>query len=133
MCLVAGTSPRQYLCHIFLYVDSSPCVNFAPSQTGDFDISSRSVILSSPRAETSEASCNANLTYSSSVLATRRPKPASNNLNQSLKWKQIGDENNIVYEIKPQSAHSQHSPKYKDHVHVCNKHENYPCDHAYQL
>lgn len=76
MCLRAGTSPQQYLCHMFLYVDSSPFVKFAPSQTCDFIISSLRVILSSAKAGTSEASCKASWTYSSSVLAIKCPSPA---------------------------------------------------------
>ena len=71
-----GTSPSQYLRHMFLYAASRPRVNFSPSQTGDFIISSRRLILSSCKAFTSDAKSNAKLTYSSSVLATSLPNPA---------------------------------------------------------
>lgn len=71
-----GTSPLQYLCHILRYVDSRPRMKFGPSQTGDFDIRLRRLILKLESAVTSDASCNANFTYSSSFLATRCPKPA---------------------------------------------------------
>lgn len=71
-----GTSPLQYLCHILRYVDSRPRMKFGPSQTGDFDIRSRRLILKLESAVTSDASCNANFTYSSSFLAIRCPKPA---------------------------------------------------------
>lgn len=75
MCLNDGTSPLQYLRHILRYDDSKPTVNFGPSQTEDLYIRSRRFILRVERAFTSEANCNANWTYSSSVLATRCPKP----------------------------------------------------------
>lgn len=71
-----GTSPSQYLCHMFRYVVSKPRVKFGPSQTGDLDIRSRRLILKFERAEMSEASCSANRTYSSSFLATKCPNPA---------------------------------------------------------
>uniref|UniRef100_A0A0A9DGB0 Uncharacterized protein n=1 Tax=Arundo donax TaxID=35708 RepID=A0A0A9DGB0_ARUDO len=61
---------------MFLYAASRPRVNFSPSQTGDFIISSRRLILSSCKAVTSDAKSNAKLTYSSSVLATNLPNPA---------------------------------------------------------
>lgn len=74
-CLCDGTSPLQYLCHMFLYADSRPRVNFGPSQTGDLDIRSRRPILKFESAVTSEANCTANWTYSSSFLAIRFPNP----------------------------------------------------------
>src|ERR1044072_8556254 len=40
-----GTSPLQYLRHMCLYVDSRPRIKFDPSQRGDFDMSSRRLIL----------------------------------------------------------------------------------------
>lgn len=70
-----GTSPLQYLCHILRYVDSKPRMKFGPSQTGDLDIRFRRLILKLESAVTSDASCNANFTYSSSFLATRCPRP----------------------------------------------------------
>lgn len=74
-CLKDGTSPLQYLCHMFRYVDSRPRAKFVPSQTGDLDIRSRRDILKFESSVMSEANCSANWTYSSSFLATRRPKP----------------------------------------------------------
>lgn len=71
-----GTSPSQYLCQILRYVDSRWRMKFGPSQTGDFDMRFRRLILKLESAVTSDASCNANFTYSSSFLATRCPKPA---------------------------------------------------------
>jgi len=71
----AGTSPLQYLRHICLYVDSNPWTNFAPSQRGDLDMSSRRLILKFCSAETSEANFRANFSYSSSFLAIKWPRP----------------------------------------------------------
>lgn len=70
-----GTSPLQYLRHIFLYVDSRPRMKFDPSQTGDLDMSSRRLILKFCNAGMSDANFMANLTYSSSFLATKFSRP----------------------------------------------------------
>lgn len=75
ICRCDGTSPLQYLCHMLLYADSSPEVNFGPSQTDDLAIRSRRPILKFESAVMSEASCTANWTYSSSLLAIRFPNP----------------------------------------------------------
>lgn len=71
-----GTSPLQYLRHMFRYVDSRPSAKLGPSQTGDFNIRSLRLVLKFARAGISKASCKANRTYSSSSLATRCPSPA---------------------------------------------------------
>lgn len=57
-----GTSPLQYLLHMFRYDDSRPRVNFEPSQRGDLDMRRLRSILKFERAVMSEANCSANLT-----------------------------------------------------------------------